>query len=66
MSRLINVMLIERGKKIVLADGATAEVISNPRDGVWLCARYVDFPGKPSLVGTDEMIFAQDVVELLD
>ncbi len=66
MSRVINVMLLEPGRTVALANGATAEVVSNPRDGVWIFGRYVSSPGNASLVGTEEMIFAQDIVGLLD
>lgn len=65
MSGIINVMLIEPGTRVVLANGATVEVVSNPRDGVWLHARYVASPGDPSLVGSEEMVFAQDVAEVV-
>jgi len=65
MSRVINVMLLEPGTKVVLANGATAQVVSNPRDGVWIFARYVSAPADISLVGTEDMVFAQDVVEVL-
>ncbi len=66
MSRVINIMLLEPGRKIMLANGVTAEVVSNPRDGVWIFARYVSSAGDVSLVGTEEMVFAQDVVGVLD
>jgi hypothetical protein len=47
----------------VLVDGAVAEVVSNPLDGVWVFARYLSSPADPSVVGSEEMIFAQDIVE---
>jgi hypothetical protein len=48
-----------------MSNGATAEVVSNPLDGVWVFARYLSSPGDASLVGTEDMIFAQDIVEVL-
>jgi len=66
VSRVINVMLLEPGGMIALANGATAEVVSNPRDGVWIFGRYVSSPADVSLVGAEEMIFAQDIVGLLE
>jgi len=62
----INVRNLPAGTRIVLANGAVAEVVSNPADGVWLFARYVEAPSDPALVGEEEMIFAQDVVEVRD
>ena len=66
MNEVVNLRLLEPGTKIGLSDGATAEVISNPQDGVWIFARYLSSPGDPSQVGTEDMVFAQDIVEVLD
>lgn len=55
MQSLVNLMTHGPGTKISLSDGAMAEVVSNPRDGVW----------DPAQVGTEDMAFAQDVVEVL-
>jgi hypothetical protein len=65
MSGIINVRLLEPGTTISLADGSTAEVVSNPLDGVWVFARYLSSPNDASVVGTEEMVFAQNIVEIL-
>ena len=64
MSDPINIRQIAPGTKIALVDGALAEVVANPADGVWVFARYLCSPGDPSRVGGEEMIFAQDIVEI--
>jgi hypothetical protein len=64
MSDPINVRTLRPGTRIALADGAVAEIVSNPADGVWLFARYLESPRDPALIGQEEMIFAQDVVEV--
>ena len=61
---MINVRLLETGTRVVLSDGSTVEVVSNPKDGIWLLARYLSSPRDAALVGTEDMIFAQDVVEI--
>lgn len=66
MNEVINLRLLEPGTKIGLSNGATAVVVSNPLDGVWVFARYLSSPDDPSLVGTEDMLFAQDIVEILD
>ncbi len=66
MSRIINLRLLGPGTKIALSDGSTAEVVSNPLDGIWVFAKYLSASGDPSRVGTQEMIFAPDVVEILE
>ena len=62
MSGPINVRDLAPGTSVVLTGGAEAEIIDNPKDGVWLFARYLSSPRDPVLVGQEEMIFAQDVV----
>ena len=64
MSEPINIRQIAPGTKIALADGSLAEIVSNPADGVWVFARYLSAPGDPTRVGDEEMIFAQDIVEI--
>jgi hypothetical protein len=64
MSDPINVRSLPVGTRIALADGAVVEVVSNPADGVWVFARYIESPRDPALIGQEEMIFAQDVVEV--
>ena len=66
MSDVINLRLLEPGTQIGLVDGSTAEVVSNPLDGVWIFGRYLSSPSDAALVGTEEMIFAQDIVEIRD
>jgi hypothetical protein len=65
MSDPINVRDLAVGTRVVLGSGAEAEIVANPNDGVWLFARYLSSPGDSALVGQEEMIFAQDVVETL-
>jgi hypothetical protein len=64
MSDPINIRSLSPGTRIALVDGAVAEVVSNPTDGVWVFARYIESPRDPTLIGQEEMIFAQDVVEV--
>jgi hypothetical protein len=64
MSELINTRELAPGMQIVLVDGAVAEVVSNPLDGVWVVARYLSSPADPAVVGREEMIFAQDIAEI--
>ncbi|MBV8192917.1 MAG: hypothetical protein JOY64_23335 [Alphaproteobacteria bacterium] len=64
MSAPINIRDLAAGTSIVLADGAEAEIVDNPGDGIWLFARYLSSPHDPSLVGQEEMIFVQNVVSI--
>lgn len=66
MAEIVNLILLEPDTKIQLVNGATAQVVSNPRDGVWVFARYLSSPEDPSLVGTEDMVFAQDIVQVVE
>ncbi len=66
MSDPINIRALPPGTRIVTGDGAIAEIVTNPQDGVWLFARYLESPRDPALVGQEDMIFAQDVVAVRD
>jgi hypothetical protein len=64
MSGIINVRELAVGTRVILGSGAEVEIVANPADGVWLFARYLASDGEPGMVGQEEMIFAQDVVEV--
>jgi hypothetical protein len=66
MSEIVNVRLLTPGTRIVLLDGATAEVTANPGDGVWLFTRCLEAPDDPARVGGEEMVFAQDVASVVE
>ena len=65
-SKAINLIELEPGTVVTLANGAVAEVIENPLDGVWLICRYRSHPTQPELVDAaeDQLVFAQDVVRV--
>ncbi len=65
MAEVVNLITLEEGVKLVTTAGATVELVENPKDGVWVFAKYVINPDDPSLVGTEDMFFAQDIVEVL-
>jgi hypothetical protein len=64
MSDPINIRDLAVGTRVMLGSGAEAEIVANPQDGVWLFARYLSSTHDPAMVGTEEMIFAQDIVEI--
>ena len=62
---MINVMTIKMGERLQLREGIVAEVLENMEDGMWLQVRYLEFPGRPQDVGTEELCHAQDIVGIL-
>ena len=65
MADVVNLKTLEEGAKISTAAGATVEIVENPKDGVWVFGKYVINPEDPSLVGTEDMFFAADIIEVL-
>ena len=64
MSDPINVRDLVVGTHVQLVDGTEAEIVGNPRDGVWLFARRLSSADDATAVAEEEMIFAQDVVAI--
>ena len=63
---VINVRLLEPGARIRVSHGAIVEVVTNPGDGVWIFARYLSSPEDPSLEGTEDMVCAVDMLQVLE
>ena len=59
-----NVLDLIAGERVRLADGTAAEVVSNPRDGMWVMVRFLDSPGDPAQEGAEGLAFAEDIVEV--
>lgn len=66
MAEVVNLITLAEGAKIATASGATAEVVTNPKDGVWVFVKYLTSPEDPALEGTEDMVFAQDIVGVID
>ncbi|CUV02798.1 hypothetical protein MGWOODY_Clf1183 [hydrothermal vent metagenome] len=66
MADVVNLITLTEGAKIATTAGATVEVVDNPKDGVWVFGKYLVCPEDPSLVGSEDMFFAQDIVGVLD
>jgi hypothetical protein len=66
MPEIVNLITLKEGARIATVHGATAEVVTNPKDGVWVFVKYLTSPDDPTLEGAEDMVFAQDIVEVLE
>ena len=66
MADVVNLITLAEGAKIATTAGATVEVVDNPKDGGGVFGKYLVCPEDPYLVGSEDMFFAQDIVEVLD
>ena len=62
----LNVRTMADGTRVETTDGATAEVVSNPHDGIWLLIRYITNPEDPSLEGTEDMLWVDNVAGVIE
>jgi hypothetical protein len=62
---MISIQDLEVGQKLKLTGSIIAEVRENPRDGCWIIVRYLEVPGPDVPSNEDEMVSADDVVEVL-
>lgn len=60
---MLNILELEPGAKVRLQDGTIAEVVANPKDGVWIELRYLEVPHNPAQEETEELVFAESLVE---
>lgn len=60
-----NLREVPVGATVRLVDGATAEVVDNPRDGMWLLCRFLASADDGGRAGTTEPVFVHDVAEVL-
>ena len=65
MAKSIDLMTLAEGTKVSSTAGATVEVVDNPKDGVWVIGKYLTCPLDTSLVGSEDVFFPQDLVEIL-
>jgi hypothetical protein len=62
---MINLIDLAVGARVRLVGTITAEVIENMGDGQWVMVRYLEAPGDPSSVGTEELCHSQDIVTVV-
>ena len=61
----LDLVAIEEGARVKLRDGEIAEVIDNPRDGMWILLRFLEAPDDPARVDSEELVFWADVLGVL-
>lgn len=66
MTDTVDLLNVDTGAKLSLFNGATVEVLYNPRDGMWLFCRYISHPTDNTLLdGKEHSVFAQDIEQVI-
>ena len=63
---LVSIQTLEPGTRVALAGDIEAEVVDNPRDGMWLIVRYLSTPAGPVANERIEMTPVDDVLGVID
>ena len=53
---------LEPGEHVRLKGDVLAEVVDNPRDGMWIIVRRLDTPAGPVAGSDPEMVMADEVI----
>ena len=53
---------LDPGERIRLKGNILAEVVDNPRDGMWIIVRYLETPAGPVTGSEPEMVMADEVI----
>ena len=59
----INLREVQPGERLRLIGDVVVEVLNNPEDGMWVRAKYISVPANPTAEGTEDQIFAADVID---
>lgn len=62
----VNLLDVKIGQRIVMKNQSVAEVVENLGDGIWVTGRFVESPSDPSIVGTEELCYCEEIVKILD
>jgi len=62
----LDLVAVPEGAKLKLVGGKIAEVVDNPRDGMWILLRYLDAPDEPALIGETDLVFWADILEIVE
>lgn len=58
----VSIWELRSGERITLYSGTVAEVVAPTQDGVWIKVKYIDSPGSPEIVGTEDLCSEDEIV----
>jgi hypothetical protein len=62
----VNFLEVQPGQKILMKNQAVAEVVENLGDGIWVKGRFLESPQDPSLLGTEDLCYCEEVLRVLE
>jgi hypothetical protein len=64
--RLVNLREFEIGQKIWVRPERKAEVTQNAKNGIWVTGKFLEAPDDESLVGSEDEIFVDDIMDIVE
>ena len=62
----VNLFELKPGQRILMKNRSVAEVVENLDDGIWVKGRFLESPNDPSIVGTEDLCYCEEVLKVLD
>lgn len=62
----VNLLDVKPGQRIVMKNQSVAEVVENLGDGIWVKGRFLQAPQDPSIVGSEDLCYCEEILKVLD
>lgn len=62
---MIAIQDLEPGTKIRIKGDIVAEVVENPKDGMWILVRWISAPAQAGSPGKEELCHADEVLDVV-
>ena len=62
----VNLFELKPGQRILMKNRSVAEVVENLDDGIWVQGRFLESPNDPSIVGTEDLCYCEEVLKVLE
>lgn len=62
----VNLFDVKPGQRILMKNQSVAEVVENLGDGIWVKGRFLEAPQNPSIVGSEDLCYCEEILQVLD
>lgn len=62
----VNLLDVKPGQRILMKNQSLVEVVENLGDGIWVKGRLLEAPQDPSMVGSEDLCYCEEILKVLD
>ena len=62
----VNLLDVQPGQRILMKNKSVVEVVENLGDGIWVKGKFLESPHDPSLIGTEDLCYCEEILKILD